>query len=314
LTDVPSRSGIVSELTSVETLRKALECLQLGVHLVDHDHKILFWNEGAERITGFLRQDVVGRFTREDLIASEAQSSDPLFHEFDGFDAVLRDGKHHIADVSMRHREGYWVPVRVRASAIRTEHGTIIGAVECFEESISASEWERRQDKLAGYGALDSATGALTRPIILSHLRENLATYAECHLPFSILCIQVDQLGLMSRNYTPAVIPPILHAVAQSIENSLRPTDFLGRYKNDSLLAVLPECSEFDIGKIIARVRKVAEVSEVRWWGDTLHLKASCGGATVRSEDTLESILERAEKDLIKTVPQAAGLAARRPE
>lgn len=45
-----------------EILRSVLEDLPTGVYLVGRDGKILFWNSRAERITGHLRQDVVGRF------------------------------------------------------------------------------------------------------------------------------------------------------------------------------------------------------------------------------------------------------------
>jgi PAS domain S-box-containing protein len=43
----------------------ALESMQTGLYMVDRDQRIQFWNEGAEKITGYFRQDVVGHFCRE---------------------------------------------------------------------------------------------------------------------------------------------------------------------------------------------------------------------------------------------------------
>jgi PAS domain S-box-containing protein len=48
---------MVSELDKPEIYRKILESLQTGIYLVDHDQKILFWNDGATR-TGNCRRIV----------------------------------------------------------------------------------------------------------------------------------------------------------------------------------------------------------------------------------------------------------------
>src|SRR5579862_2286480 len=61
---------MVSELDKPEIYRRVLESLQTGIYLVDQTQKILFWNDGAERITGHLRQDVLGRFCVEDLLGN----------------------------------------------------------------------------------------------------------------------------------------------------------------------------------------------------------------------------------------------------
>ena len=76
----------MSEFDNPEIFRSILENLPTGVYLVDRNRKILFWNNGAEEITGYLRQDVVGRFLRDHLLTlsgevkkdSESDSADPL--------------------------------------------------------------------------------------------------------------------------------------------------------------------------------------------------------------------------------------------
>ena len=48
-----------------EIYRTVLDNVAAGVCMVDRDGKILLWNAGAERITGFFRQDVVGHPVRQ---------------------------------------------------------------------------------------------------------------------------------------------------------------------------------------------------------------------------------------------------------
>src|SRR5215831_4976848 len=191
----------MSELDGPEIYRAVLDSLQTGVYLVDRDRRILFWNDGAEKITGYLRQDVVGAFCRDQIIDPGTGARNVLSDAATALSETLRDGKPTIMSVSLRHKAGHRVFVRLRAVPIRNSHGTIIGAAESFEEDISASDWNRRHDKLAGYGCVDRVTGVLNQPFTLSRLRENLATFAEHRVPFSILLVEIDGIDKLRATY-----------------------------------------------------------------------------------------------------------------
>jgi diguanylate cyclase (GGDEF)-like protein/PAS domain S-box-containing protein len=295
----------VPEFSNPEVFRAVLESLQTGVYFVDREQRILFWNEGAERITGYMRHEVVGCFCRENILAQKDRARNVLSDAADSIASVLRDGRPSISDVSLRHKAGYRIFVRLRAVPIRNSHGTIIGAAESFDENPSASDWDRRQNRLAGYGCLDPATGVLNQAVVLSHLRENVATFADHPVPFSVLCIEVDQMDRICATYGVAVVSAVLRVVAQTIENSLRPTDFLGRMGERRFLAILTECGATDIEKAAERLKKMVNRSEIDWWGDQWSVTASFGATTAKVGDTVESILERAEKSLSESV--AAG-------
>jgi PAS domain S-box-containing protein len=48
--------------------RSILENLHMAVYVVGPNGKILSWNDGAERITGYLRQDVIGRVCGDNFL------------------------------------------------------------------------------------------------------------------------------------------------------------------------------------------------------------------------------------------------------
>lgn len=304
----PFRGEFVSELEREDVHRRILESLQTGVCLVDRNHKILFWNEGAEKTTGHLRQDVLGRDAREVIQLDEEEAEKDSSQSKDFITEVLRDGKPTFAEVLLRHKSGHLVPARMRAVAIRNDHGTIIGAAESFEESVAASDWDRRQETLAGYGALDANTGVLTESFLLSHLRENLRTFKECQVPFSVVSVRVDKLNDRRARYGPGVIAVVLRSVGQTLENSLRPTDFFGRRGEADFLAILTECSRFDVGKVCERLKRSAHGIKVQWWGDELPLTVSLGATTVLPEDTVEDLLARADRSVEKSVAGGGNL------
>jgi diguanylate cyclase (GGDEF)-like protein/PAS domain S-box-containing protein len=293
------------DLENQEICRAILDSLQTGVYVIDTEKKILFWNDGAEKITGYLRHEVVGCYCTDDPNANREGHRAILAEAAEPLAIALRDGKIGIDDISLRHRSGHRINLRVRTVPIRNGHGTIFAAAQSFDDNPSASAWDRRQHRLAGYGCLDATSGVLNKDFTLSQLQKQLATFSEHAVPFSILSIEVDRLDHLRETYGLAVVTSVLQVVAQTLESSLRPTDSLGRVADNRFLAVLAECAQPDIEGTAKRLKKMVSSSEVKWWGDKWPVSASFGGTAVRMGDTVESLLERAEHSLADSL--AAG-------
>lgn len=120
------------DLQSAELFRAALDSLQTAVCIVDRERKISFWNDGAEQITGYLRQDVLGHFCGEILLIKFQQNRAALCENSCPLLAAMRDGKPRESRVYLHHKSGYAVPVSLRALPIRDAHGHVVGAVESF--------------------------------------------------------------------------------------------------------------------------------------------------------------------------------------
>lgn len=282
--------------------RLVLESLQTGVYLVDREHRIVFWNEGAEKITGYMRHEVVGHFCRDNLLKSDKDPKTILCDTSDTLQSALRDGKPAIADLPLLHKSGHRIFVRLRVVPIRNSNGAIIGAAESFEVNPSASDWDRRQTKLAGYGCIDQVSGVLSHSMIQSHLRETLTTFSEHKVPFSILCIAADNLEQFRKANGLGIVAPILRVVAQTLENSLRPTDFLGRYGENEFLAILNECTFSEVTLVGERLRRMVAASHVQWWGSLMNLTASFGAASWLPGDDMDSIVRRAEDSMRRSI------------
>jgi diguanylate cyclase (GGDEF)-like protein/PAS domain S-box-containing protein len=291
-----------------------LEGLRTGVYVVDRDSKIVFWNDGAERITGHLRQEMMGRSCRDNFLGQADGDQTDLTGELSPVSVAMRDGKRVEKQVSLRHKDGYRVPVRLYTFPIRGEHGAVIAVAESFEESISIAEWERRQTKLATYGCLDEVSGVLNHSMMQAHLREVLGTFAEHPVPFSILCLEIDRLDQIQARDGPGAVASVLRIVAQTLENSVRPTDFLGRWQENQFLAILTECSATEVARAAERLRRMVSTSKVEWWGDPLQLTISLGGAAVVAGDTVESLVLRAEEALRESVVQGGNCVVVRTE
>ena len=148
------------------------------------------------------------------------------------------------------------------------------------------------------FGCIDEESGVFNREYLLFQVRENLSTFNRYRIPFSVLCIQVDQIDHFQAAHGIRAVAAIQRAVAQTLGNSLRPTDLLGRLSERTFLAVLSECKADEIESVAKRLTKMVSYTEINWWGDKVSVTASFGGTSPAAGDTVDSIVNRAEAAL----------------
>ena len=139
---------------NLEIYRAVLESVPVGVYLTDRKRQILFWNTHAETITGYLGQEVVGRFCHDNLLMHCDENQVALCGCDCPLARAMQDGRAQEASVFLRHKDGQRVPVRVKAVPLRDESGAVIGAAEFFEER-SFRATEMRCPHLRGDVSLD---------------------------------------------------------------------------------------------------------------------------------------------------------------
>ena len=298
------------DLQDPEMFRTVLDSLQIGVSVADRSGKILFWNQGAERLTGHKRHEVVGRSCRDNILTQCNDQGCAACGATCPISRTLHEGKPQEAKVQLRHKEGHPVHVLMRLAPLRDPHGSIIGITESFDEQKFASEWDRDLNTLAAHGCMDETSGVPNREFTQFHLTENLASFARYQLPFGVITIQVEQWEHFRATYGRPAGDALLHVVAQTMKNAFRPTDFVGRWADDRFLAILVNCGEHGVEKTWERVRKMVTGVGLRWWSDELTVATAVGYATAQAEDTIDSLLSRAQSSLQqasgKRVPAAA--------
>jgi|SRR5580692_2188211 diguanylate cyclase (GGDEF)-like protein/PAS domain S-box-containing protein len=300
----------MADLQDPEILRAVLDSLQTGVAMADRNGKLLFWNQGAERLTGHKRHEVVGHPCRDNILIHcdgrgcvACGGTCPLAR-------TMTEGKPHEAKVQLRHKEGHPVHVLMRVAPIRDARGSIIGIVESFDEQKFASDRNRNRHTLAAHGCVDETTGIPNQEFTQFHLNENLATFERYHLPFGIVAVQIDRLEHFRSAYGRQAAATILRVAAETMESAFRPADFVGRWAEDQFLAILVNCPNHGVEKTWERIRKMGTCAGLRWWSDELAVTTSVGFATAQEGDTLDSLLNRAQSSLQRSSLKKAAAAA----
>ena len=134
----------MSAFDDFDVCRNILESLLTGVCVVDMQKRIVFWSEGAERITGRLRHEVIGHSCVQQALLHCQQSGCEFCSEECPLAGAMRTANAVETSGLFHHKSGYEVPVRIRATPVRNPHGSIIGAVETFDE-LEQSDCQPRE-------------------------------------------------------------------------------------------------------------------------------------------------------------------------
>jgi diguanylate cyclase (GGDEF)-like protein/PAS domain S-box-containing protein len=277
--------------------RSILECLPTGLCVVDIQKKIIFWSNGAERITGHLRHEVVGRCLTADPLLRCDHPSCEFCSEECPLDRTMKTSQPTDATGFLHHKAGHEVPVRLHTVPLHNEHGSIIGAVETFEDIQQlTAEHPKYGSRLSG--CVDDVTGVATRAMTQSHLREIFANFGDAHVPFGILCVQIEGLDRFRISFSPEAASSLLRVTARTLESALWRSDFVGRWADDQFLVILKGCRETALRSVSERIRRMLASDAIEWWGERRTLPVSIGRATARIGDSIESTLDRAYKSL----------------
>ena len=275
-----------------EIYRAVLESVPVGVYLVDSQRRIVFWNASAERLTGYLGQEVIGHFCPDNILMHCDRDEVLLCGSGCPLVRAMQDGRSTEADLFLRHKHGQRVPVRVNTVPIRDDFGAIVGSAEFFERRpfLARTGSDRRH---AAGDSLDSATELPESAAMLSSLQAALAALGEFQKTFGVLFIAIDGVERLRHVDGCQAVHEVLYAVGQTLAASLRQADVVGRWEEERFVALVA-CSEpVYLLSCAERLKRLIRLAGVPWWGDRLTVTVSMGGTMAIAGDTTESILRR---------------------
>ena len=287
-----------------EVYRDVLESLGTGVCLLDLERRILFWNDGAEKISGYFRHEVAGRSCFDNLLAHCDENNALLCGDDCPLVDAMRDGKAHESSVYLRHKSGHRVPVRVRAVPLRDAQGSIVGIAESFEERVV----QLGADVLVHAHSLpdsrDAISGLLDRESTLSHLNAAVEDFQADRIPFGVIALAIDRLDEFQEAHGRIAAESMLNAAARTLAGSVGPADAVGRWSENRFIAIITGCPAGAVEKVAARLQRMAGLTSIGWWGDRVSVTVSAGGCAVESGEAAETLLSRSERALAASLAE----------
>jgi PAS domain S-box-containing protein len=141
--------GDIRNVHDLTFYKFAIESLPVAVMTVDPDLRITGFNASAEDITGYPKEEALGKHCSNILRSDLCKDSCPL-------KTVLNHRKSIVRTESMIHNKlGAIVPIRQHAAGLFDEHGTLIGGLEAFVDISHSKAMEREKANLISMFAHD---------------------------------------------------------------------------------------------------------------------------------------------------------------
>jgi len=281
--------------------KKIVESLHDGLYLVDRDRVITYWNKGAERITGFTADEVVGRSCSENILTHINSEGTTLCDSLCPLAKCLTDEQPGEAEVFVHHKEGHRIPISVRISPLTDKDGRVIGGVEQFSDISNRSANELRLKELEKLAMLDPLTQLANRNYIQKEMEIRFAEKKRYNIPFGLLFMDIDHFKKVNDTYGHHIGDAVLKFVADTFVDNSRPFDIFGRWGGEEFIGVLRNVSLQDLERTGQRLRTLVENSYLIRNKKKLQVTISIGATLVHDDDTMESLLVRADRLLYES-------------
>ena len=149
-----------------DSYQRIIENLNDGLYIVNRDRVITYWNKAAEKISGFIADEVVGTSCSDNILTHVDSEGNNLCKGMCPLAATIKDGKPHETEVYMHHKNGHRIPVSVRVSPLTDRSGNIIGGIELFTDISNYAANEIRVQELTKLALLDNLTQLANRNYI----------------------------------------------------------------------------------------------------------------------------------------------------
>jgi diguanylate cyclase (GGDEF)-like protein/PAS domain S-box-containing protein len=284
---------------SEKILSALIEEMFEGVYFVDKTRKITAWNKGAEKITGYLAEEVVGKHCYNNILNHVDENGVALCFNGCPLHATMADGVKREARVFLQHKEGHRVPVYVKALPIfgESDSTVTIGSLEIFSEVKSEEQFRTILDKYQKESSMDHLTQVPNRRYMHSIVESKIREFNAVGVVFGMAFIDIDNFKHINDTYGHDVGDEVLKLCVRTISASLRSHDYIGRWGGEEFIVVFSDIHAEGLIKASEKLRILVEASILRLANlSDVKFTISIGSTLVDATDSVESIIDRADK------------------
>jgi len=196
------------------------------------DHRILFWNQGAERMYGWSQAQALGQSI------SQLLYKDP--QEFQrGTQSTLEQGEW-TGEITQYHANGQALEVEGRWTLVRDDEGRPECILAINSDIAHRKATEREIQRLAFYDAL---TGLPNRMLLMDRMAHALANAQRRQQGGALLFIDLDNFKTLNDTLGHDKGDLLLQQVAERLNTCVRNVDTVARLGGDEFVVMVEELS-----------------------------------------------------------------------
>ena len=233
-----------------ELLRVTLQSIGDAVITTDAESRVTWLNPAAERMTGWLAGEALGRPLVQVFHIVNEETRQPTENPVA---SCLAQGKivclaNHTVLIS---RNGEEFGIEDSAAPIRKPSGELLGVVLVFHD---VTEQRRLSGEMSYRATHDTLTGLVNRAEFETRLLRTLDKAHEDRSEHALLYIDLDQFKLVNDACGHSVGDQLLQQVAKLLKESVRARDTLARLGGDEVAVILEHCTSAQAGRLAQQI------------------------------------------------------------
>ncbi len=304
--------GLPGDVSLALFYQSLLDNLFDGVYFADLERRITYWNRGAEAISGYSAEEVIGRACGDGLLVhTDDRGSQLCTHGCPLLHVIRSNERRAEANVYLKHKRGHRVPVSIRSAAVVNEAGEVVGAVEVFSDISEKKRIERQVVELENLAFRDALSGLANRryaEMRLAHAVEEMQTFGRQYAVF-----MVDLNGFKKANdrYGHAVGDELIRVLSRTLTESLRAEDLVARWGGDEFLILASGIAGQQLESRAERLRSMVRTSMAVKGNMQVSVTAAVGATMIALTDSSTSVVQRADEMMYADKNRQGGCPAR---
>jgi diguanylate cyclase (GGDEF)-like protein/PAS domain S-box-containing protein len=285
---------------STSIYEKLIDNVQDGVFFVNRERKITYWNEGAQQLSGYTASEAIGKSCFDEFLGNVDGGGTSIAALTAALTDAPGNGNSSKAEVYLRHKEGYRVPVSVQVMPMRDTEGDVVGWVQILSDVTANRRVEKRVHELEHLAYRDPLTALPNRRYLEMKVEQGLEEHRRFDRPYGLVMFDLDRFKLVNDNYGHEVGDALLKAIALSLAHGLRPVDVFGRWGGEEFLVLMPDLDAIALGDLAERCRVLIAQSSVDSMVDggstRVAVTASIGATVLSHSDSAMSTIRRVDE------------------
>jgi len=244
-------------------LLKILDSLYDGVYIVTPHRKILYWNKAAEEMTGFLKEEVLGKSCGDNILNHIDENGILLCRSNCPILKAIREDKNISAKVYPKSKSGKRFPVETHISPLYNEAGEVIAAIEVFRDITHQEELRILQEKFQTM--IKRYVSETTFQEVRERISANSNSGAPRVLDMTVLYLDMVSFTAFSERHKPEEVVKLLNELFGVCEVITR--ECLGdidKFIGDAIMAVFSDANDAILAALKILNTGIPELNRVR--------------------------------------------------
>ena len=222
-----------------------------GILITDAENKILTINTAFERLTGYQKEEVIGK--KPDILQS-GQHDESFYRQMW---SQLKSEGYWRGEIWNRRKNGAIYPELLTINSIKDDTGNTTHFIAVFSDISELKNTEKRLDKLAHF---DQVTNLPNRTLLTERLDSAIRFAQVGKLQLAVIFLDLDRFKRVNESFGHAAGDKLLKEISERLKATLSEDNTISRISSDEFVMIIEHVNNrAEVQQIIDQLMTIFE-------------------------------------------------------